>query len=395
MSNRANKILTALLTLTLGLCAAVPTVQAQEAQTAEAAALSRISDAGLSSQGNLVYEDGKTGAQIYTADFLLLKNKLDTIPNEVFHPACYTHTHQWEYLNVNERTHTRHCDACGNAFDLVNEHRAVRQESCTFSYGGVEYSGIRYTCVCGYQWEQERAHTLFFETVDGTCHQSRCCLEGTKFCPGGEPIEEEHYAYYYEPCEDGCHHEKVCMDCGYRVEEACCFELPGKDGGSEDGGNGENNSSEGKRCQCGNVEKQDTETDTDTSDDTDQGGNDDSEGEGTSSEEGNGDASSDEGNGDPSSGEGDGDSSSGEGNGDVSPGTEDVETPADTESGENTSGTEAGSENKPAEPGDEPEAEERPDGKDTDVTQEMSRVSVIRLHTKNEKQYNRTGRQRW
>lgn len=386
MSNHANKILTALLTLTLGLCAAVPTVQAQEAQTAEAAALSRTSDAGLSSQGNLVYEDGKTGAQIYTADFLLLKNKLDTIPNEVFHPACYTHTHQWEYLNVNERTHTRHCDACGNAFDLVNEHRAVRQESCTFSYGGVEYSGIRYTCVCGYQWEQERAHTLFFETVDGTCHQSRCCLEGTKFCPGGEPIEEEHYAYYYEPCEDGCHHEKVCMDCGYRVEEACCFELPGTDGGSEDGGNGENNSSEGKRCQCGNVEKQDTETDTDTSDDTDQGGNDDSEGEGTSSEEENGDASS---------GEGDGDSSSGEGNGDVSPGTEDGETPADTESGENTSGTEAGSENKPAEPGGEPEAEERPDGKDTDVTQEMSRVSVIRLHTKNEKQYNRTGRQRW
>lgn len=262
MSNRANKILTALLTLTLGLCAAVPTVQAQEAQTAEAAALSRTSDAGLSSQGNLVYEDRKTGAQIYTADFLLLKNKLDTIPDRAFEPARYTHSHQWEYLDINGETHTIHCEICGNAFDLVNAHRAERRESCSLSHDGAAHPGTRYTCVCGYQWVCETSHTLFFEPVDETGHRSKCRLDGTKFCPGYEPVTEEHYAYYYKPCEDGSHHEKICLDCGYSHEEACSFTLSDTDSGGETDGAETDSSDDANvnRCRCGNAKKTAPET---------------------------------------------------------------------------------------------------------------------------------------
>lgn len=262
----------ALLALVLGVCMLTTTVRAEEMQTEEAGQTAAWT--GLASRGSLVYREEEKGAQIYAADFLLLRDRLDTIPDTVFEPACYAHTHRWKYLHVNGETHTRHCESCGDAFDLVSAHRAKQRENSTLSHEGVEYPGIRYTCACGYQWEREEAHTLLFEAVDETCHRSRCCLEGTPFCQGYEPVTEEHYAYQYIPCEDGRHHERVCADCGYRDEEECSFSLSDTDSGEDDNG-GDENDSEGnsdetgsknaggdgvngsRRCWCGNVEQSD------------------------------------------------------------------------------------------------------------------------------------------
>lgn len=267
-------IVAALLALVLGSCTLTPTVRAAEARSGEPGQLAAWT--GLSSRGSLIYHEGEKGAQIYAADFLLLRDRLNTIPDTVFEPACYTHTHRWEYLHINGETHTRHCEFCGEAYDLVDKHRAERRESCMLSYQGAEYPGIRYTCVCGYQWEREEAHTLLFETVDETCHRSRCCLEGTPFCMGYEPVTEEHYAFHYIPCEDGRHHERICMDCGYRDEEECSFSLSDADSGEGDDSGGDETDSEEnggetgsenvggddgssvRRCWCGNIEKSDT-----------------------------------------------------------------------------------------------------------------------------------------
>lgn len=269
----------ALLALILGLYVAPTTARAQEpvmnpqAEEKEQAVQLWKADqrqtgvqTGMLSQGSLVYKEEEHGVQIYAADFLILKEKLDTIPDMLFEPACYTHVHQWEYRDVNEKTHTRHCESCGNGLDLVRTHKAERREECVFSHDGAEYFGIRYTCACGYQWEQEKTHTLFFETMGEDGHRIRCRLDGTKFCPGYEPFCEEHYAYYYEPCEDGCHHEKICMDCGYRGEEECFFSLPDAED-EDESGSGDSDSS--RRCWCGNIEKLDVDigdenTDTET-----------------------------------------------------------------------------------------------------------------------------------
>lgn len=81
-------------------------------------------------------------------------------------------------------------------------------------------------------------YTTFFEAVDETCHRTVGCPDDMEICPEYEPVTEEHYAFYYLPCEDGSHHEKICMDCGYRETEACRFDLSCEDGGL--------------RCCCGN-----------------------------------------------------------------------------------------------------------------------------------------------
>lgn len=247
-SRKRYGIAVVLLALALGLCTLTPTVRAEEMQIEKSE--SAAAWIGLSSKGSLVYREGEKGAQIYAADFLLLRDKLDSISDTVFEPTRYTHTHQWEYRGINEKTHTRHCESCGDAFDIVSAHRTQQRKSCSILHNGDEYPGIRCTCVCGYQWEQESSHTLFFEAVDENVHRSGCCLEGTKFCSGYEPITEEHYAYFYEPCEDGCHHVKVCMDCGYRHEEACCFDLPGSDHEEDE-----------SQCLCGNVKRPDDGSD--------------------------------------------------------------------------------------------------------------------------------------
>ncbi len=257
----------ALLALAIGLCMAAPTVRAEILPTAEQGRKvisptpeTRWGTPGteLLSRGNLAYRQKETGAQVYAADFLLLRDRLSTIPDTVFEPACYTHTHQWEYLDINGENHTRHCEICGSAYDLVGAHKPKEMGNCTLSYDGAQYAGISYICDCGYGWEREEAHTLVFDSVDENTHRSRCRLDGSDFCTGYEPVIEEHYAYHYKPCEDGIHHERICMDCGYQDQEECRFSVPDTDG---DGGN----DGESKRCWCGNVEKPDAETEEDVS----------------------------------------------------------------------------------------------------------------------------------
>ena len=232
IKDRMKKLVIALIfPLTLVLC-----ITAEAAQAEGAAARS---------QGAIVYqEDGKT-AEIYAADFFFLKEKLDTIPDEVFSPSYYTHVHQWEYRNVNDRTHTKHCEKCGDSYDLTSVHQAVREEDCIITSRGKEYPGRRYGCECGYQWVQEAAHALVFEQVDENCHRSRCVLEEEGYCRGYEPVLEEHYAYYYIPEPDGAHHRKICFDCAYQVEEACDFTLESWDEDVEP-------DPSVRYCECGN-----------------------------------------------------------------------------------------------------------------------------------------------
>lgn len=183
------------------------------------------------SHGNLIYEEGYRNASFYAEDIFLLEEKLSSIPERCFDPTCYAHTHNWEYCRINERTHTRHCADCGDANDLTSDHRADRWESDTIIHEGKSYPAKRFTCACGYQWRMELSHTITYEAVDEWSHRGRCALDGTSYCQGCEPLVEEHYAWYYEMCEEELHHEKICFDCGYQIEEACSFiETEGDEG---------------------------------------------------------------------------------------------------------------------------------------------------------------------
>lgn len=175
------------------------------------------------SHGNLIYEGRRGSASLYAADIHLLEEKISTIPERCFDPVCYAHTHNWEYCRINERTHTRHCADCGDANDLTSPHRADSWIRDTIIYEGNSYPAKRFTCACGYQWSMETSHTRIYEAVDEVNHRSKCALDGTLYCQGCEPSIEEHYAWYYKVCEDGHHHEKICFDCGFRMEELCSF----------------------------------------------------------------------------------------------------------------------------------------------------------------------------
>lgn len=201
------------LLLLFGLClgTGMPKIYAQAAQAPV-------------SHGNLIYEGGRGSASLYAEDIHLLEEKIFTIPERCFDPVCYGHTHNWEYGRIDERTHTRHCAECGEANDLTSPHRAGSWERDTIFYGGNSYPAKRYTCVCGYQWSMEMSHTLIYEAVDEGNHQGRCALDGTPYCRGCEPSVEEHYTWYYEMGEDELHHEKICFDCGCRMEETCSFD---------------------------------------------------------------------------------------------------------------------------------------------------------------------------
>lgn len=202
-----------ILFLLFGLClgAGMPKIYAKAAQAPV-------------SHGNLIYEGRQGIASLYASDIHLLEEKISTIPEQCFDPVWYSHTHNWEYCRINERTHTRHCAECGDANDLTSPHRAGSWERDTVFYEGNSYPAKRYTCACGYQWRTEMNHTLIYEAVDEVNHRGRCALDGTPYCQGCEPSLEEHYAWYYEMGEDDFHHEKICYDCGYRVEEDCRFD---------------------------------------------------------------------------------------------------------------------------------------------------------------------------
>lgn len=181
-------------------------------------------ETGLLSRGSIICQQDDTEAALYAEDLIFLKNQISSIPEDTFDPARYMHTHQWEYRDINEKTHTKHCSICGTIYDLTSTHTVKQEENYPITYKGGTYSGRRCRCVCGYQWVREAAHELVFEKVDETNHRIRCALEDTGFCRGFEPIEEEHYAYSYMPCQDGIHHKKICIDCGQILgEEECSF----------------------------------------------------------------------------------------------------------------------------------------------------------------------------
>lgn len=201
------------------------------------------------SHGNLIYEGKQGSAELYAADIRLLEEKISTIPERCFDPICYAHTHDWEYCRINEKTHTKHCAECGDANDLTSPHRADSQVDDTICYEGKTYPGKRYTCVCGYQWSMELSHAMIYEAVDEENHQSRCALDGTIYCRGWEPFVEEHYAWYYEMGGNEFCHEKICFDCGFRIEEACSFDAEtDKEGWCV--------------CVCGRREKREEESET-------------------------------------------------------------------------------------------------------------------------------------
>lgn len=260
-----------LLALAFGLCAAVPPVRAKEPEEKKAEQSAAWS--GLSSRGSLVYQEGKRKAAVYAADFLFLNGKLATMPEETFDPVRYTHTHQWEYRDVNEKTHTKHCGICGDAFDLESVHSVSHEEDYTIRHEGVEYPGRRYRCVCGWQWEREASHVIVFEAADEINHRSRCLLENTVFCRGYESVMEEHYAYRYDPCGDGTHHRKSCIDCGFQGEtEECSFTLEAK---PEDG---DDRDTDFLYCMCGNGRAAETEGDQNGTDASGAGGPDSTDG---------------------------------------------------------------------------------------------------------------------
>lgn len=180
----------------------------------------RVGVRSLSTRGNMVYQDDGKRAGIYVSDFSLLYEKLSMVSGEIFDPARYTHIHQWEYRDLDSRTHTRHCAICGDAFDLVDAHKAESEDACTIFYEGREFPGRCYSCACGYRWEREEAHVLTFDMADEICHRSRCLLDGSEYCLGHEPVEEEHYAFYRTPDQMGTSYIKTCIDCGYQTQEA-------------------------------------------------------------------------------------------------------------------------------------------------------------------------------
>lgn len=204
------------------------------------------------SGGSLIYEDNRGRMEWFAEDLVLLREKLSSVSGQCYEPSCYTHDHNWVYRDINDKTHTRHCDGCGNAYDLINSHTASQEESCVISYGEKTYQGLQYVCECGRQWMLETGHTLLFEPVDAISHRSRCALEGTAYCQGYESVLEEHYAYSYVRNEDGAHHKKICLDCGYQEEESCSFTLesPGSDEEEPD------TKEDVRWCVCGNCVKQ-------------------------------------------------------------------------------------------------------------------------------------------
>lgn len=195
----------------------------------------RAEERTLASSGNIVYrEDGREVA-FYMEDLSLLRDKISTIPADVFAPGRYANARRQKDRRVNRENPVQYYEICDSEYDRICSHTAVREEETTITWHGKNYPGRRYTCDCGYQWVSEVSHTIVYDAVDSDSHRSRCELDGTEFCKGYEPVTEEHCDYRYEICQDGIHHRKICVDCGYCIaEEACSFTVNVEAGGEDD-----------------------------------------------------------------------------------------------------------------------------------------------------------------
>ena len=146
----------------------------------------------IRTRGCITYTDGGGTVRIYKEDFTLLAQKISSIREEAFNPAIYSHVHTWKYTDLNDRTHTVHCDLCGEAYDTTNAHMQNTKESFEIVHGGNTYAGYRCRCVCGYEWQREAAHNMRYTVADETKHTLVCLLAGTPYCGGLASETEEH-----------------------------------------------------------------------------------------------------------------------------------------------------------------------------------------------------------
>ncbi len=210
----------------------------------------------VKSYGTIVYEDKNGSVRIYAEDIALLQEKLASIPDEIFDPVLYSHTHVWEYIDVTDQGHTKHCDICGSKYDVTNAHSEALAKECTITYDGHDYPGYEKSCECGWMWKTENGHSTVYTTKDETYHTQSCALDGTSYCIGMEKVDLPHMIMLYPT--DQTHHQKRCSECGYQGDiEECVFDL------NETTDNEENNASISevvgdavievkKYCACGN-----------------------------------------------------------------------------------------------------------------------------------------------
>lgn len=219
---------------------------------AKASETSGPDDRVIRSHGTIIYEDDNGSVRIYAEDIALLQEKLASIPDEIFDPILYSHTHVWEYIDITEESHTRHCSICGSKYDVVDMHNEVAANPCNISFDGQEYPGYEKVCECGYKWKEEILHTLVYTQKDEACHTVSCALDGTAYCEGMETSDEPHEVTL-EPT-DGLHHQKVCAACGYTGDiEECIFEIELEEDDVEGGMSAPTvEKNVRKYCECGN-----------------------------------------------------------------------------------------------------------------------------------------------
>lgn len=215
-------------------------------------ATSESGNPNIKSQGSIIYKDSSGAIELYAEDIAFLQEKLSSLPDEIFDPVLYSHMHEWEYINVNKNTHTRHCAGCGSLYDMVSVHDAATSKACTISYEGKDYPGYEKTCRCGYTWRVEMYHNLIYSPVDASYHTLSCALDGTDYCSGLAGENSEHIRTVFPVNETN--HQSVCNYCGFVGEiQECVFDYDSVE-------DGEDPTQIKKYCECGNYVTEPKET---------------------------------------------------------------------------------------------------------------------------------------
>jgi hypothetical protein len=176
----------------------------------------------VQSKNTIKFQSNEGMVEMYGSDIKMLTDKVSTISLTAFDPSCYTHVHSWQYSDINESDHTKHCAACGSDYDITTGHRETIKEAYEISYKDIVYSANKYVCECGYQWILETSHNFVYHYIDEDTHRIECALDGTDYCPGFESSLYEHTADEIVPCDDNEHHTYLCI-CGYEREEECDY----------------------------------------------------------------------------------------------------------------------------------------------------------------------------
>lgn len=212
--------------------------------------LVETSEINMRSYGNIMYEDENGSVKIYAEDIEFLKEKLSSLPEDIFNPEFYSRIHEWKYIDVNEKTHTQQCGVCNTI--ITNAHKAIEQEKCNFTYDNKTYDGYSYLCKCGYYWQGEQAHNYAYTSLDAEAHMTSCVLNGTKYCKGMAEYEEDHVLSIVSTTD--CTHKVTCNLCLYERDENCNFTIDFLD---------EITGEECLLCDCGNYIVIEEETDLD------------------------------------------------------------------------------------------------------------------------------------